>query len=91
MRVRVRLVRPFKDAVGQPVVEFEPAQRGLLGAVQELVGLYPGLREHLLEGPRLSAYVNVYRNGQAVRADEAADVALRDGDELMFLLPMTGG
>lgn len=91
MRVRVRLVRPFKDAVGQPVVEFEPRRPGLVEALRHLVELYPGLGEHLLEGGDLSTFVNIYCNGQAVHVDEAHKVTLQDGDELMFLLPMTGG
>lgn len=91
MRVRVKMVRPFRDAVGQPMVEFEPRERGLVAALLQLVELYPGLREHLLEGGRLSPYVNIYRNGEVVHVDEAHKVALADGDELLFLLPLTGG
>lgn len=86
------MVRPFKDAVdGQPLVVFAPPEANLVAALKHLVQLYPKLGEHLLEGGELSPYVNVYRNGTAVHVDEAHKVSLVDGDELMFLLPMTGG
>lgn len=91
MRVRVKLVRPFRDAVGQPHVDFAPLRAGLVEALAELVERYPGLREHLYENGELSPYVNIYRNGEVVHVDEAAKVTLRDGDELLFLLPLTGG
>ena len=89
--MRVKLVRPFRDAVGQPQVEFDSPGRDLVGAVRHLAGLYPGLQEHLFEGGELSRYVNIYVNAQPVPVDEASKVTLAEGDELLFLLPLTGG
>jgi molybdopterin converting factor small subunit len=91
VRVRVKMVRPFRDAVGKPEVVFEARQQGLVESILQLCELYPRLREHLLEDGALSPYVNIYRNGEAVHVDEAHKVALREGDELLFLLPLTGG
>lgn len=91
MRVHVKLVRPFRDAVGQPMVELEVRDASLVRALDALVQRYPGLREHLFEGDALSPYVNIYLNAEPVHVEEVAKVALRDGDELMFLLPLTGG
>ncbi|HEV8361027.1 MAG TPA: MoaD/ThiS family protein [Candidatus Thermoplasmatota archaeon] len=91
MRVRVKMVRPFRDAVGKPEVDLDGAPPGVVDAILQLCGQYPGLREHLLEDGALSPYVNIYVNGTAVHVDEVHKVALRDGDELLFLLPLTGG
>ena len=91
MQVRLKLVRPFRDAVGKPEVAFAPRRANLVEALGELVEAYPGLREHLFEGGGLSPYVNIYLNGAVVHVDEAAKHTLRDGDELLFLLPLTGG
>jgi molybdopterin converting factor small subunit len=91
VRVRVKLVRPFRDAVGKPEVELDAGSGKLPEAIARLVERFPGLREHLYEAGELSPYVNIYRNGQAVHLDEAHKVTLAEGDELMFLLPMTGG
>lgn len=91
MRVRVKLVRPFRDAVGKPEVALEPRKPGLVPALEQLASEYPGLREHLFEGAALSPYVNIYRNGEVVPVDEAHKHVLADGDELLFLLPITGG
>jgi molybdopterin converting factor small subunit len=91
VRVRVKLVRPFRDAVGKPEVDFEPRSASLVAAVGQLVEQFPGLREHLFERGALSPYVNIYVNAQPVPVDEAAKHVLSDGDELLFLLPITGG
>lgn len=91
VRIRVKLVRPFRDAVGQPQVEFEPREPGLVGALRQLAEAYPGLQPHLFENGQLSPYVNIYVNAEAVHVDEAAKVTLQDGDEVLFLLPLTGG
>lgn len=89
--MRVRLVRPFRDAVGQPEVAFEPRAPGLLDALEELAARHPALRPQLFEAGALSPYVNVYVNGRAVPIEEAAACVLRDGDEVLFLLPLAGG
>lgn len=91
MRIRVRLVQPFRDAVGAPSVEVEPRGAALRDAVLRLCELYPRLTEHLLDGDALNPSVNIYVNARAVMAEDQRRLALRDGDELLFLLPLTGG
>ena len=91
MRVRVKLVRPFRDAVGAPEVAFEPRSPTLWTALAELAEVYPALREHLFEAGGPSPYVNVYVNRTPVPLETSSAVALRDGDEVLFLLPLTGG
>ncbi|MBI4393891.1 MAG: MoaD/ThiS family protein [Euryarchaeota archaeon] len=91
MKVKVTLVRPFRDAVGKPEVTLELAQGGLVPALRKLADEYPGLEEQLFENGALSPYVNIYRNNVAVDESQAAALVLKDGDELLFLLPLTGG
>ena len=91
VRLRLRTVRPFRDAVGEGLVEFDSPSAELVEALRALTGRYPGLEEHLWESGALSPYVNIYVNGQSVPVDEAAKWRLQEGDEILFLLPITGG
>lgn len=91
MRVRFRFVRPFRDAIGKSEIELLLDDGALPQALAALVRAYPGLREHLYEGDGLSSYVNIYVNGQPVPIGAADATSLREGDEVVFLLPLTGG
>jgi molybdopterin converting factor small subunit len=91
VKVKITLVRPFRDAVGKPEVTLELSRGELVPALRQLALEYPGLEEQLFEDGALSPYVNIYRNNAAVDEKEAATTVLKDGDELMFLLPLTGG
>lgn len=91
MKLRFRFVRPFRDAVGRSEVELEVKGSVMPEVLEELVAAYPGLREHLYEDGALSPYVNIYVNQQAVDVGEIARARVKEGDELLFLLPLTGG
>jgi molybdopterin synthase sulfur carrier subunit len=77
--------------VGQGELAWQPRSPRLLGLLAELAERYPRLGPQVLERGALSPYVNVYVNGQAVRAEDAPTCSLRDGDEVLLLLPLTGG
>ena len=81
MRVRVRLFASLREAVGRSEIEIELRD----GATAEeawhrLVAEHPGLAERR---PRLTAAVN--------RSYATFDTPLRDGDELVFVPPVSGG
>jgi len=91
VRVRFRFVRPFRDAVGQSEVALDVGSPRLVDVLRELVARYPGLAEHLYEDGELSSYVNVYVNGAPIEIGRARETAVGADDEILFLLPLTGG
>jgi len=81
MRVRVRLFASLREAVGQGEVELElPEGATAEGAWERLVRDHPPLADRRA---RLTAAVN--------RSYAAFDTPLRDGDELVFVPPVSGG
>jgi molybdopterin converting factor subunit 1 len=81
MRVRVRLFASLREAVGRPEVELElPEGTTAEEAWARLAHDHPALAERR---PRLTAAVN--------RQYAPFDTALRDGDELVFVPPVSGG
>jgi molybdopterin converting factor subunit 1 len=81
MRIRVRLFASLREAAGVPEVRLElPAGSTAEEAWGRLVGDFPALAPR-----RASLAVSV--NRRYARFDEA----LQDGDELVFIPPVSGG
>jgi molybdopterin converting factor subunit 1 len=81
MRVTVRVFARLRDIVGTPEMSREVASGATIHAVwQQLVGEYPGL----------AAYERSIST--ALNADYARmEHIVRDGDEVAFLPPVSGG
>ena len=81
MRVRVRLFASLRDAAGVPEASLElPAGSTAENAWGCLVGDFPGLAPRRAS---LAAAVN--------RRYAPFDTALQDGDEVVFIPPVSGG
>jgi molybdopterin converting factor subunit 1 len=81
MRVRVRLFASLREAAGQERLELElPAGSTVEQAWRSLVARHPSLEPR---SASLAAAVN--------RAYAGFEAALRDGDEVAFIPPVSGG
>jgi len=81
MRVRVRLFASLREAIGQGEVELDlPAHATAEDAWARLASDYPALTDRR---PRLTAAIN--------RRYAPFDSPLSDGDELVFVPPVSGG
>ena len=81
MRVRVRLFASLREAVGQAELEFELEKGGTPEDVFRLMGrAHPTL---LSKRPSLTAAVN--------RRYVGFDEPLAEGDEVVFVPPVSGG
>jgi molybdopterin converting factor subunit 1 len=81
MRVKVRLFASLREAAGRPEVFLElPAGATAEEAWQRLAGDFPALAPR-----RASLAVSVNRQYAGF------DAALDDGDELVFIPPVSGG
>ena len=81
MRVRVRLFASLREAVGRSEVELDLTDGSTAeDAWQSLAGKYAGLAPRRA---RLTAAVN--------RRYAPFDTPLREGDELVFVPPVSGG
>ncbi len=81
MRVRIRLFASLREAAGREVLELllEPGATAE-AAWRRLAEQHPALADRR---PSLAAAVN--------RSYAAFDTPLRDGDEVVFLPPVSGG
>lgn len=90
MRIRVRLLRPFSDAVGRPEVEVAvPQEATVRHLLEHLCEQYPDLRQQVYEsGGGMTEYLSMFLNDRPVTDLE---MTLKEGDEVLMLMPVSGG
>ena len=91
MAATVRIPTPLRKLTNeQETVEVESATIG--GAVEELEGKFPGIKERLGdEAGEIRRFVNVYVNEEDIRFLENQDTPLKDGDDVSIIPAIAGG
>lgn len=91
MAVTVKIPTPLRNLTGD-LSEVSAASGSISGLVEELEGVYPGMRERLLdEGGELRRFVNLFVNGEDIRFLDGLKTALGDGDEVSIVPAVAGG
>lgn len=90
MPVTVRIPTPLQRLAGgkSEVVCSATSIAGLLAAL-ELE--HPGMKERLAEGGKVRRFINIYVNGEDIRALGAETTALKDGDTVAIIAAIAGG
>jgi len=91
MPVKVRIPTPLRKLThDEEIVHVNAATIG--GAIAELQGLYPGIRERLIDDAGgVRRFVNIYVNEEDIRFLQNMDTALKDGDEVSIIPAIAGG
>jgi len=91
MSIRVRIPTPLRPHAGGQAAVSLPGET-VKAVLAALVAQAPGLQAHLLaEDGSLRSFVNVYVNGEDVRARSGLETPLLDGDELAIVPAIAGG
>ena len=90
MKIRVRLLRPFCDAVGRPeLMVAVPEGATVRHLVVHMCEQYPPLAPHLCEpGGAITEYLAMFVNDRPVTDME---MTLSENDEVLMLVPVSGG
>ena len=72
-------------------VDVRPGETTLAQVVDLIEALHPGLKSEIWEGDDFKHYVNVYMNGEEVRALEGKATRLTAGDQIAFVPMLAGG
>jgi molybdopterin synthase sulfur carrier subunit len=92
MRLKVKLLKPLSDGVGNKELQMDVDGRTLDDLLKVLVEKYPKLRDQLYSGKEsLSDHVNVFINDKPVTGQDEMATRLRDGDEILLFIPISGG
>jgi molybdopterin converting factor small subunit len=92
MRIHVKALRPFKEALGAGDLELErPEGETVEGLIHHLVEEHPAFGPLALDGEGgIDVTLNIMVSGLPTGEHDLAR-PLRDGDEVMLFMPLAGG
>ena len=92
MKLSIELTKPFSDAVGKHKLELAFGGGDFEDLVAHLVGLYPKLKdEFYTEDGEMSYYMVAFVNGKSISTLEGMKTELKEDDNIVFLVPISGG
>lgn len=91
-KLKIKLLRPFSDAVGKGELEVDFDGVTLGELLKVLVDRYPKLKkEFYTKTDELSDYICMFVNDKSISALNGIKTELKNGDELLFFIPISGG
>ena len=91
-KIKIKLLKPFLDAVGKSELEVDFNGRTLEGLLKVLVDRYPKLKkEFYTETDELTEYICIFVNDKPISALKGINTDLKNDDELLFFIPISGG
>jgi molybdopterin converting factor small subunit len=92
MQIRVKALRPFKEALGGGDLNLDrPEGETIEELIRALVADHPAFEEHALEKDgTISLTLNMMVSGKPVGEHDLSKT-LEEGDELLLFMPLAGG
>ena len=92
MKLKIKLLKPFSDAVGKSELELDFDGATLEDMLKVLVNRYPRLKkEFYTKTGELTDYMCMFVNNKPISALNGINTELKNGDELLFFIPVSGG
>ncbi|MCK5261932.1 MAG: MoaD family protein [Thermoplasmatales archaeon] len=92
MKLKIKLLKPFSDAVGKGELELDFDGVTLKDLLKVLVNRYPRLKkEFYTKTGELTDYMCMFVNDKPISALNGINTELENGDELLFFVPISGG
>jgi len=92
MKLKIKLLKPFSDAVGKSEIELDFDSNTLEDLLKVLVDRYPKLKkEFYTKTDELTEYICMFVNDKPISALKGLDTELKNDDEILFFIPISGG
>jgi MoaD family protein len=92
MKIKIKLLRPFSEAVGKNEFEIDFNEKTLNDLLKSLIKKYPKLEnEFFKDNYELTEYICIFINDKPLSALNGVDTLLKNGDEILFFMPISGG
>ena len=92
MKLKIKFLRPFSEATGKNKLEIDIDGRTLMDLLKILVNRYPKLeKEFFTTKDKLTEYICIFVNDKPISALNGLDTTLKNGNEILFFMPVSGG
>ncbi|KYK29452.1 hypothetical protein AYK20_09730 [Thermoplasmatales archaeon SG8-52-1] len=92
MKLKIKLLKPFSTVVGKNELEYNFKGIILEDFLKELILKYPKLEKELYnEDSKLTEYLCIFINDKPMTALKGLNTKLKDDDEILFFIPISGG
>jgi MoaD family protein len=92
MKVKIRLLKPFSNTIGKSEILLDFNGSTLESLFKVLIERYPKLKEEFYTNKNeLTEYLSVFVNDKPISSLRGINTKLKDGDELLFFVPISGG
>ncbi len=92
MNLKLKLLRPFSEVVGKGKIEIDFNEKTVNDLLKFLVKKYPKLeKEFFKDDNELTEYICIFINDKPLSALNGVDTLLKNGDEVLFFMPISGG
>ncbi len=91
-KIKIKLLKPFSDAVGESELKVDFNGSTLEDMLKVLVDRYPKLKQSFYtKTDELTDYLAMFVNDKPISALNGLKTKLKNGDELLFFIPASGG
>ncbi len=92
MKLKIKILKPFSDIIGKKELELDFKGITLDDLIKYLVDRYPKLKEEFYKNAHeLTDYLCIFVNDKTISALDGTNTELKNGDELLFFVPVSGG
>ena len=92
MKLKIKLLRPFSDIVSKKELYLDFSGSTLNNLLKVLVNRYPKLKKELYtKSEELTEYVCIFVNDKPISALNGVETELKNDDEILFFVPVSGG
>lgn len=92
MQIKLKFLNPFKELIGKTELILKVERSSVKSLLDKLVKDYPKLRDRIFDKTGKVDYnLNLMLNGKLLFSDKDLAKMLKEGDELLFMFPVSGG
>ena len=92
MNLKINLLKPFSDAVGKRKLKIDFDGTTIEELIEILIDKYPKLKNEFYKNiNEISEYICVFVNDKSISTLNGIKTDLKNGDEILFFIPISGG
>lgn len=92
MKIKIKLLKPFSDTIQKNILELDFNGITVKDLISVIINKYPQLKDEFYTNTgALTDYLAIFVNDKPISALKGLNAQLKNGDELLFFVPISGG